>query len=405
MRLRLGETAPMSVRVVTTISALAMCTVVALHAQAPPASIGDPRWMPVDRIQGGRTADALEMEKGLLALLDRVKAAAPLNPLPDVYPRATLTFKAGEPGQPHRGEMMIGFWPPSMVRTRNGRLESSGELSHLIVYVNSVRTDAMDRTFWKDATGTLLPQPRQLAEVHGFPVWEGGGSVETSGILTILPKGRSLFEPVSRERFGTFEVADLQKQIADGMAAVEAAQEKLAALTSPEGRAAQQKRQAESLAQYEKARPRTPEQMAARAQDLKRFDAEEEARVHAEATPATNRLVGPLTTRLNAASAALAALSATERTQQACHLPDSRVIGPHPVAPGTAGCQPVVSFARLDAPQRPRGTWRVLSIERYWSSAEDVRRGVDRNRTPWAYANKAAVEAVDWQAVAATMLE
>ena len=380
---------------------------VTLGAQAatPPASIGEPRWMPVDRIAGGRTADALAMEKGLLALIERIKAVAPLNPLPGVYPRATLTFTPGEPGQVHRGDLLLGFWPPPMVRVRNGRLDSSGELSHLIVYVNGVRTEAMDRTFWKDAAGPLMPEPRQLGQVQGFPVLEGFGGAETSGILVITPKGRSVFEPVSRERFQAFEIAELQKQIAQGMSTVKAAQEKGAALTSPEGRAARDARIATSLGQYEKARPRTPEQMTSRGQELRRLEAEEEARLQAEATPSTNRLVGPLTTRLTAATAALTALSPTDRAQQACHLPDARVQGPHPVAPGTTGCQPVVAPTSWSAASAARGDWRVLSIERYWPSAEDVRRGVDRTRTPWAYVNAAVVEAVDWQTVAATLLK
>jgi len=360
--------------------------------------------MPVDRIQG-RSPDAAEMEKGLLTLLERIKAVPPLNPLPDVYPRATLTFTPTAAGQPHRGDMMLGFWPPSMTRVRNGRLDSAGELSHLIVYVNWVRTESMDRTFWKDGQGVLMPQPKQVGDVQGFPVYEGFGGAEVSGILVIQPKGRSLFEPVSRERFHAFEVADFERRVAEAMPVIKTAQEKYAAFVSPEGRAAQQQRTATSLAQYEKARPRTAEQMTYRAQELKRLEADEEARLQADAAPATNRVVGPLTTQLAAATAARAALTATQRTEQACHVPDSRIMGPHPAALGTPGCQPVVSLARWNEPSLPRTAWRLLSIERYWTSSEDVRRGVDRSRTPWAYVNKAVVESVDWQAVASTLLK
>lgn len=383
--------------------ACAAATMLSLSAQAPPA-VGEPRWMPIDRIQGSRTADALALEKSLLALVDRVKAVAPLNPLPNVFPKATMTFTAGETGRPHQADMLLGFWPPEMTAVRGGRLVSTGELSHLVVYANYVRDDAFDRTFWKDGAGVLLPQPKQVGEVQGFPVYEGSGSVEVSGILVILPKGRNLFDPVTQERFRTFEVADLEKQLGQAASALTEAKRRYDDAVSEAGRAARDKRMADSLAQYQQGRSRTPEQVASRAQDLRRLDAEEEARLKAEATPETNRLVGPLTTRLNAAKSARAALSTDELAAQACHLPDSRIMGPHPVPMGTAGCQPIVSMAKWYNPALPRATLQMLSVERYWMSREAVRRGVDRARSPWLYVNAAVVDALDWAEIASTLL-
>lgn len=384
--------------------ACATITVCTLSAQAP-APLGEPRWMPVDRIQGGRTADALALEKSLLAIIDRVKATAPLNPLPTVFPKATLTFTAGEPGRPHQADMLLGFWPPDMAAVRGGRLVSTGELSHLIVYANYVRDDAFDRTFWKDAAGVLLPQPRQVGEVQGFPVYEGAGSVEVSGILVILPKGRALFDPVTQERFRRFEVADLEKQLAQAGSALAQARQRYEEAVSDAGRAARDKRMADSLVQYQQGRSRTPEQVASRAQELRRMDAEEEARLRAEAAPETNRLVGPLTARLTAARASLAALSPADLAAPACHLPDSRIMGPHPVPTGTAGCQPIVSMAKWYDVAKPRAALQMLSVERYWMSREAVRRGVDRARSPWLYLNAAVVEALDWGEIASTLLK
>lgn len=382
----------------------AVLAVVSLSAQQAAAPVGEPRWMPIDRIQGSRTADALAMEKSLLSFIDQVKAVAPLNPLPNVFPKATMTFTAGDAGRPHQADMLIGFWPPEMTAVRGGRLVSTGELSHLVVYANYVREDAFDRTFWKDGTGVLLPQPALLGDVQGYPVYEGGGSVEVSGILVILPKGRSLFAPVTQQRFRAFEVADLEKQLASAASALTQARQRYDEAISDVGRAARDKRIADSLVQYQQGRSRTPEQVASRAQDLRRLDAEEEARLKADATPETNRLVGPLTMRLNAAKAGLAALSPAELAEPACHAPDSRVMGPHPVAAGTRGCQPVVTVARWFDPARPRSSVQMLSVERYWMSREAVRRGVDRTRSPWLYVNAAVVEALDWDAIAASLL-
>lgn len=374
-----------------------------LFAQAD--ALGAPRWMPQERMPGPRTADAVAMERTLLAFVERVKQLPVLTPPPGVYPEATLTFEAAEAGLPHRGIVMLGFWPPDMTKVTNGKLRSAGELSHLVVNVNFVRTEAFDRTYWKDALGPLLPQPRVVGEVQGFPVYEGFGGIEVSGILVVQPAGRQLFVPVTRARFHDFEVSDLERQLQAAQPALKTAQEKLAALTSAEGRAAQEKRIADSLAQYEKTRPRTPDQMRSREQDIRRLEAEEEARLKADATPEGNRLTGPLHERLTRANAARAALSPAAQAEQACHAPDSRVMGPHPVAPGTAGCQPVVSVARWYAPALPRSAPQLISVERYWSSAEAARRGVDRARSSYLYVNTDVVESLDWRTIAADVLK
>lgn len=360
-----------------------------LFAQAD--ALGAPRWMAQERMRGPRTADAVAMERTLLAFVERVKQLPVLTPPPGVYPKATLTFEAAEAGLPHRGIVMLGFWPPTMTKVTNGQLRSAGELSHLLVSVNFVRTEAMDRTYWKDAQGPLLPQPRVLGDVQGYPVYEGFGGVEVSGILVVQPERRQLFVPVTRERFHAFEVADLERQLQVAQPALKSAQDKLAALTSADGRAAQEKRIADSLAQYEKTRPRTAEQMRSREQDIRRLEGEEDARLKVDATPEGNRLTGPLNERLTRAKAARAALSPAEQTAPACHAPDSRVMGPHPVAPGTAGCQPVVSVARWYDPALPRSTPQLISVERYWSSAESARRGEDRTRSGYLYVNKDVV--------------
>jgi hypothetical protein len=374
-------------------------------AQSP---LGDPRWMPVDPASGPRrTAAGAAMEKGLLAVLDRVRALPVLNPPPGVYPRATLTIDTPDPEAPKapgRGSMMLGFWPPDMTAVRNGRLVSAGELSHLIIYVNSVREEAFDRTYWKDDRGALYPEPRQVGAVQGFPVYEGFGGVEVSGILVVQAEGRSLFTPVTQERFHRFEVASLEKAIADAAPALKAAQEKYGAFVSPDGVAAREKQRLDSLAQYQKTRPRTPEQMASRERDLRRMDLEEEQRLKADATPQTHRLLGPLTDRLNRANAALAALGSDEKAAPACHQPDARVMGPHPVPTGTPGCQRVVSLAAWDNPALPRTAWQLITVERYWLASEAMRAGARGNAALYYRLNKAVTEDLDWKDIAASML-
>jgi hypothetical protein len=295
---------------------------------------------------------------------------------------------------------MFGFWPPGMTRVRNGVPSSAGELMHLMVYVNAVREEAFNRTFWADAGGPLLTQPQLLGQLQGFPVYEGAGGTEVSGILVVQPPGRSLFAPVSRERFHAFEVTDLERQIKEGAPALKAAQDKYNGLVSPEGRAAQEKRIADSLAQYEKTRPRTPEQMRNRERDIRRLEAEEEARLRTDATAEGNRLLGPLAQQLAKARTALAALGDAERAQPACHAPDPRVTGPHPVPMGTPGCVPVVSVARWYNPSLPRSTWQIITVERYWPSLKEVQRGTARDdRGIYYHLNKEVTEALDWEAI------
>jgi hypothetical protein len=388
----------------------ALCCVVlsaaVLAAQTP---LGEPRWMPVDPALGPRrTTAGAAMERRLLALVGLVKALPILTPPPGVYPSASLTVDPPDPDAPlapHRGSVMIGFWPPDMARLRNGRLEPAGELSHLIVYANSVREESFDRTYWTDRDGRFYPAPALLGNVQGFPIYQGSGGTEVSGILVIQPEGRSLFAPVSRERFHRFEVADLERQIATAEPALKAAQAKYAAFTSADGLAARSKQIADSLDQYQKTRPRTTEQIASREKDLRRLDAEEAERLKVDATVDGHRLIGPLTRRLTQARAALDALTAGERSAPACHAPDSRVLGPHPVPPGTAGCQPVVSLAAWDNKKLPRDAWQLLSVERYWPSAEAVRKGASREKGIYYHLNKEVVEALDWKAIAGTLLQ
>ena len=62
-----------------------------LFAQAD--ALGAPRWMAQERMPGPRTADAVAMERTLLAFVERVKQLPVLTPPPGVYPKATLTFE------------------------------------------------------------------------------------------------------------------------------------------------------------------------------------------------------------------------------------------------------------------------------------------------------------------------
>ena len=73
--------------------ACATITVCTLSAQAP-APLGEPRWMPVDRIQGGRTADALALEKSLLAIIDREGHGA-VEPAADRLPEGDAHVHRG----------------------------------------------------------------------------------------------------------------------------------------------------------------------------------------------------------------------------------------------------------------------------------------------------------------------
>ncbi len=383
------------------VGALACLAGATLLAQT---DLGPPRWMPVGPMSGSRrTADDLAAEKHLLALVERIKAVSVLNPVPDVYPQASLSSAATSAPAPYGASLMVGFWPPKDTRLNNGVLRPAGELAHLMIYVNWVREEAMDKTYWKDAEGTLYPQPQQLGEVQGFPVYEGFGSAEVSGIMIVQPPGRELFTPVTRRRFHAFAVAELERQMQSGTAVLKTAQTKYAASTSAEGMAAREKQIVTSLAQYQTNRPRTPEQMASREQEIRRLDAEEIERQRLDAALETNRITGPLTVALTEAKASLAALSPEEQASPACHLPDTRNIGPHPVRIGTPACRPVVSMARWYNPSLPRTTPQILSIERYWMSARETKTLGDKARVHYRL-NAATVEALDWKVISTTFL-
>lgn len=372
-----------------------------LVAQAP---IGDPRWMPVDRMQGARGADGLAMEKQMVAFIDLVKALPTLNPPPGVYPKASMTFHAGETGMPHQADLMLGFWPPKDVAVRNGRLAPAGELSHLIVYVNRVRTESLAQDQWFDEIGQLYPQPKVLGEVQGFPVYQGFGSVEVSGILVILPEGESLFEPVTQERFRRFTIAWMEKRLKEYEFGLKAAADKYAAATSEEGKLARAARIEQSLVDYQKGRQRTATQIAERRTTLRKMDADEVEAMRLESVPESNRLMGPLMKSIARERNVLESMSADERASQACTTPDSRDPGPHPAVSGR-GCTPIVSVRKWWDPALPRTAWQLVSIERYWSSATDVKRGVDRSqRNLPLHVNREVVEALDWKAFARTVL-
>ncbi len=368
--------------------------------------LGPPRWMAVQGIPQARTnAVAAAHDKTLRALLERIRALPLLNPPPGVYPKAGLSFLPPEqPGQAPASLLMIGFWPPMDVRITNGALRSAGELSHLLIYANWVRETAFDRTFWRDAGGGFYPIPPRLAELQGFPVYQGYGSVETSGILVILPPGKELFTPISQERFHLFAIARLEKQIAEAAPALKRARDDYEAAISEAGRAARESRIAASLVTYQQGRSRTPQQVKDRETEVRRLEANEEERLKLEASPETNRLLGPLNEQLRKTQQAYAALPQARKTEPACHLSHERDSGiPQPVAAGTAGCVPVVFVGPVIDRAKPASV-QLLTIERYWPSRQDVERGVDRSqRNIYYHLNKETMEALDWKSVAAEL--
>jgi hypothetical protein len=344
-------------------------------------------------------------EKVLRALLERIRALPLLNPPPEVYPKAGLSFLPPEqPGRAPSSLLMIGFWPPKDVRITNGALRPAGELAHLLIYANSVRESAFDRTFWRDAGGGFYPMPPRVGEVQGFPVYEGYGAVEVSGILVILPPGKELFTTISQERFHLFAIARLEKQITEAAPALKRARDDYEASISAAGRAARESRIVASLVTYQQGRSRTPQQVKDRETDLRRLDAAEEERLKLEASPETNRLLGPWYEQLRKAQQAHAALAPAQKTQPACHLPNERNSGvPQPVAAGTPGCVPVV-FVGPVVDRAKAASVQVLSIERYWPSRQGVEKGLDRSqRNIYYHLNKEVVEALDWKSVAAEL--
>lgn len=341
----------------------------------------------------------------LRAFLGVIKSLPLLTPPPGVYPRATLTVTPTALPLPHTASLMLGFWPPQSVAVRGKSLITTSAIGHLMLYVNQIREEALSQDKWKDAQGSLFPEPKRLGEVQGFPVYQGFGGDEVSGILVILPPGRALFAPVSQERFYRFALDTLEKRLQEAQPALLRAQQLYNDALSAAGKAKRAAQRAQSLDDYRKKRPRTPEQLTDRAKELERLDAEELERWRVEATFEGNRVTGWLGAERTALQARYATLSAAQKAQPAWHLPDSRLTGPHPVAPQTPGAVPIVSLARWANPALPRTAWQLLTIERYWLAAQAVRRGLDKSPSNLPYhLNKEVVEALDWQALARRFL-
>lgn len=366
---------------------------------------GPPRWFPEST--GGQaipTAGAT-LATTLRAFVGTVKALPLLNPPPGVYPRATLSVELQPVPQPHKGTVMLGFWPPSSVAVKGGTLIPTSAIVNLLVYVNFIREEALAQDKWADGQGALFPEPKRLGEVQGFPVYQGFGGNEVSGILVVQPQGRALFAPVPQERFHKFAIAQLEKQLKDAQPALVRAQQTYAEAVSPAGKARRAVQLAKSLEDYKNKRSRTPEQLAYREKELAKLDAEEEERLRVDATPEGNRLTGYLSKDLADAKRAFAALSPTERTQPAWHLPDSRRTGPHPVATQTPGAVPIVRLAAWATPGLPRTAAQLITVERYWMSAEAVRKGLSRTeRNLPEHLNKDVTEALDWKTIAQKLL-
>lgn len=214
--------------------------------------------MAIAPVQGPRNA---AMEQQLRAFVELVRALPLLTPPPGVYPKATLSIEAKPAFQPLVGLVMLGFWPPKDVALRGGQLASAGEILHLLFYVNSIRESSLYQDEWKDSQGLLYPQPQKLAEVQGFPVYQGFGGAEVAGILVILPPGKALFTPVTQERFHRFAIAQLEKRLKEAQPALDRAQKDYSEATSTQGKARRVAQLAQSLEDYKKKRPRTPEQL------------------------------------------------------------------------------------------------------------------------------------------------
>jgi hypothetical protein len=135
------------------------------------------------------------------------------------------------------------------------------------------------------------------------------------------------------------------------------------------------------------------------------FAAEQEA-LRLLTTPEGNPVYAAAIKELERLRSALNAMPAAEKAAQACHLPDSRVMGPHPVPVGTPNCVPMVAVnAHWYDPKLPRSAWQMLTIERYWLARQEVERGADRSqRNIYYHVNKEVVESIDWKTVAEKLL-
>jgi hypothetical protein len=367
--------------------------------------VGPPRWFPESTGGLPIPAAGAPLASSLRELVKAIKALPHLTPPPGVYPRATLGVDLQPKPLPHKGSVMLGFWTPSRVALRGGTLISTSAITNLMIYVNFIREGSLAQDTWMDDQGTFMPEPKRLGDVQGFPVYKGFGGSEVSGILVIQPQGRSLFAPISQERFHKFAIAQLEKRLKDAQLTLVRAQQVYAEASSPAGKARRAAQLVKSLEDYKNKRPRTPEQLAYREKELARMDAEELERLRIDATPEGNRLTGYLSKDLAEARAQLAALTPDERAQPAWHLPNSRNPVAHPVAPQTPGATPVVTVARWANPALPRTAPQLISVERYWMSAKAVHNGLARTESNLPYhLNTEVIEALDWKAIAQRLL-
>lgn len=377
------------------------CTVSCLGQEA----LGPPRWMPDEPMQGPRTADALATGKQIGAFINLIKASPVLNPPPGVYPKASSSFEA-QPAGPHQSSMLVGFWPPKDVRISNGRLRTAGELSHLLIYFNSARTDSLSQNVWRDDQGLLYTMPEKVGELQGFPIYRGFGGNEVSGIVFVHRPNVRPFLPLSNERFYRYAIGAREKELASGQSYIDGKKKDYEYYLSAEAKAKREARIQESMASYQR-RPRTPEEMKSREAGVRASYAAEEEALRLLTTPEGNPVYAAASKELARLRAALGALTAAEKAAQACHLPDARIMGPHPVPTGTPNCLPMVAVnANWYDPKLPRTAWQMVTIERYWPSKKEAERGEPRSeRNIYHYLNKEVTESIDWKAVVEKFLQ
>lgn len=356
-------------------------------------------------MRGPRTADALAAGKQMAAFLNLIKASPVLNPPPGVYPKASSTFEPQSAG-PHQSSMLVGFWPPKDVAITNGKLRSAGELTHLIFYFNSARTDSLSQNVWQDEQGALYTMPEKVGELQGFPIYRGFGSSELSGIVFVHRANVKPFVPVSNERFYRYAISAREKEMASGQSYIDNKKKDYEYYLSAEATAKREARIQESMASYQR-RPRTPDELKSREASVRASFAAEQEAMRLLTTPEGNPVYAAASKQVARLRAALAALSPAEKAAQACHLPDSRVMGPHPVPMGTPNCLPMVGVnANWYDPKLPRSAWQMLTIERYWISRTEAERATERSpRNVYHHVNKEVVESIDWKAVAENLLK
>ncbi len=262
--------------------------------------------------------------------------------------------------QPIAGSIMMGsFEHFEVIRTTGGQEQHErhigDETVHLLFHVNLLPKGG-GVNMLSDDEGEFFEEPVRTADIGGFPTY--------GDMLIITKNGRSLWTPISRERYLKAFIAKRRPDAANAEIYIADQQKKYEAFIAPDAYAARQ-------AKYKAAIDKIASKGAAAVEHERRYWERDEAdslavlKRGASRDPKVSPLAGVIA-GVKAAEEQLAAMSPAERSAPACLLEDRNDPAKSGlVAMGTPKCVPLVGKSpNFFDPQLPRSVPQIIVVNR-----------------------------------------